>query len=72
MMIIFLTVPAALLSLFLAILCYRKKFFRHAVVLSIFATFMLFVTLVVIVFGYSAWTEIENELALLYQFTGRC
>ncbi|MBE0501312.1 MAG: hypothetical protein IBX47_07710 [Desulfuromonadales bacterium] len=65
MIIVFLTAPACLLSFVLALLCYRKAYYRHTMVLSLIALFMLVVTLGVIGFGYSAWSAIDTELALL-------
>jgi hypothetical protein len=67
MAIIFLTVPGCLLSLYLAFLCYRKAFYKHALVLSMVAGFMLIVTLAVVVIGYSAWCVIDEELVTLGQ-----
>lgn len=63
MMIILLTVPACILSVFLAILCYRRSFYRHTVVLSLFAVFMVLVTLGVLGVGYAAWIALEAEIA---------
>ena len=63
MMIILLTVPACILSIFLAVLCYRRSFYRHSVVLSLFAAFMLIVTLGVLGVGYAVWIALEAEIA---------
>lgn len=61
MMLVFLTGPACLLSFFLAYLCYRRSYYRHTVVLSLFAISMLLVTIGILGFGYVVWMEMDEE-----------
>ncbi len=63
MMIVFLTIPACLLSFFLSYLCYRRALYKHAVVLSVFAVGMLFVTVAILGVGYFMWAEMSEEFA---------
>lgn len=61
MMLVFLTGPACLLSFFLAYLCYRRTYYRHTVVLSLFAISMLLATIGILGFGYVVWMEMDEE-----------
>ena len=65
MMMVFLTAPACLLSIFLAYLCYQRAYYRHTIVLSVFAVCMLFVTVGILGIGYFMWAEMSEEFAVL-------
>lgn len=65
MMMVFLTAPACLLSFFLAYLCYKRAYYRHMLVLSVFAVCMLLVTVGILGVGYFMWMEVNEEFAAL-------
>ena len=65
MMMVFLTAPACLLSIVLAYLCYKRAYYRHMLVLSVFAICMLVVTVSILGVGYFMWMEMNEEFAVL-------
>ena len=70
MIFIFLTTPICILCFYLAFICYRKSYYQHTIVLSVFAVFMLVVTLGIIGISYSAWSVIDEELVSLSLLSG--
>ena len=63
MMMVFLTAPACLLSFFLAYLCYKRAYYRHMLVLSVFAVCMMVVTISILGVGYFMLAEMSEEFA---------
>lgn len=55
------SVPAFLLCTYLAILCYRKRFYQHTLVLTLIAILMLFVSLGIIWASYYTGVVINRE-----------
>ena len=70
MIFVFLTAPICILCFYLAFMCYRKAYYTHTVVLSLFAVFMLVITLGIIGVSYSAWNVIDEELVSLSLLSG--
>ena len=66
MMLVFLTAPACLLSFVLAYLCYKRAYYQHMLVLSVFAVCMLIVTVGILGVGYFMWEEVSAELAAAF------
>ncbi len=62
-MMVLLTGPLCLLSFYLAYLCYRSAYYRHTLFLSLFAVFMLLITLGVVGASYFTWQALQEGLA---------
>ena len=62
-MMVLLTGPLCLLSFYLAYLCYRSGYLRHTLFLTIFAVFMLLITIGVVGASYFTWQALQEELA---------
>jgi len=63
-MMVILTGPLYLLCFYLSLLCLRRKFHRHALILGVFAMFFLFLSVVILGGGYYMWLGMDAEAAL--------
>lgn len=62
-MMVLLTGPLCLLSFYLANLCYKTAYYRHTLFLTIFAIFMLLISLGVVGASYWTWQEQQEKFA---------
>lgn len=59
-MMVILTGPISLLCFYLAYLCLRKNFRRHALILGGFAIFFLVLSVVLVGAGYYTWLALDS------------
>lgn len=60
-MMVILTGPISLLCFYLSVLCLRRKYHKHALVLAGFALFFLFLSVAILGAGYYTWLSLEAE-----------
>lgn len=65
MMLALISGPASLLCVFLAYLCYRKAHYRHMLILSMVAIFMLIFTIGILAAGYLMGVAINAEMGAM-------
>lgn len=66
-MMVILTGPISLLCFYLAFLCLRRNFRKHALILGGFAFFFLVLSVIILGAGYYTWQALDNgSVASLY------